>query len=249
METSTAATRLHLIAAAERLFAERGINGVSVREIAAEAGQRNTNAVRYHFGAKEDLVDAIFEHRMAPINARRMALVESHDREGRTLDPYAVAEAFALPMAELLREGGAPSWYLRFCVQATYTVSPDAVVVRPAQLGERPHTQGLLVLHRRAAELTADVPEPLRAQRWHHFCSFVVHALADRELRTSGGGRATPLDSKPAEAGPGGGTMPLDLFVADLVDSATALLTAPVRASTPRSATADTAPHRRTTSP
>ncbi|WP_436771690.1 TetR/AcrR family transcriptional regulator [Yinghuangia sp. YIM S09857] len=245
--TTVAATRLQLIAAAERLFAERGINGVSVREIAVEAGQRNTNAVRYHFGAKEDLVDAIFEHRMAPINARRMALIESHDRDGREFDPYAVAEAFTLPMAELLRESGAPSWYLRFCVQATYTVSPDAAVIQPAELGERPHTQGLLVLFRRAGHLTADVPELLRAQRWHHFCSFVVHALADRELRTAGG-LARHLEGTPADGQPGSRTMPFDLFVADLVDSATALLTAPVRAAT-RSAAARTAPQRRTTSP
>ncbi|MEU8136943.1 TetR/AcrR family transcriptional regulator [Streptodolium elevatio] len=245
MDRTTAATRLHLIAAGERLFAERGINGVSVREIAAEAGQRNTNAVRYHFGAKEDLVGAIFEHRMAPINARRTGLIESHDLEGRARDPYAVAEAFTLPMAELLREGGAPSWYLRFCVQATYTVSPDAVVMQPAQLGERPHTQGLLVLYRRAMELTAGLPDTIRAQRWHHFCSFVVHALADRELRTSVG-RAAHLDNPPADRGPGGGTMPLDLFVADLVDTATALLTAPARSWTLRSATAGATPLGRT---
>ena len=57
-----------LIETAERLFAERGVNAVSLREIGAEAGQRNTGAVRYHFGTKEALVNAVFEHRMTPIN-------------------------------------------------------------------------------------------------------------------------------------------------------------------------------------
>ena len=39
-----------LIAAAERLFASRGIDGVSLREINREAGQRNTTSLQYHFG-------------------------------------------------------------------------------------------------------------------------------------------------------------------------------------------------------
>ncbi|MDU0294099.1 TetR family transcriptional regulator, partial [Saccharothrix longispora] len=50
------ATRLRLLAAAERLFAERGLYAVSNRQISAEAGQGNNAAVGYHFGTKADLV-------------------------------------------------------------------------------------------------------------------------------------------------------------------------------------------------
>jgi AcrR family transcriptional regulator len=225
MNSPVVSTRLRLIVAAEQLFAERGINAVSVREIAAAAEQRNTNAVRYHFGAKEDLVDAIFEHRMAPLNARRLGMVDTFDRQGRARDPFAVAEAFALPLVELLTDREHPSWYLRFCVQAIYTIDPDVAVMRPGELGERPYTEGLLLLHRRAAELTPDLPEPVRSQRWHHFCAFVVHALADRELRECGGfpGRGSLAT---------GGLVPPEFFVSDLVDSAVGILTAPARPTT-----------------
>ena len=72
-----------MIEVAERLFAERGLNGVSLREIGAAAGQRNTAAARYHFGTKTALVDAIFEHRMTPINAQRVAMLKELDRTGR----------------------------------------------------------------------------------------------------------------------------------------------------------------------
>lgn len=41
------ATRTHLIDVAERLFAERGIDAVSISEILEAAGQRNKNAVYY----------------------------------------------------------------------------------------------------------------------------------------------------------------------------------------------------------
>ncbi|MYV99397.1 helix-turn-helix domain-containing protein [Streptomyces sp. SID3343] len=225
MNSPVVSTRLRLIAAAEQLFAERGINAVSVREIAVAAEQRNNNAVRYHFGTKEDLVAAIFEHRMAPLNARRLGLLDSFDRHGRSRDPFAVAEAFTLPLVELLANHEHPSWYLRFCVQAVYTIDPDAAVARLAELGERPHTEGLLLLHRRAAQLTPELPEPVRSQRWHHFCAFVVHALADRELRECGGlpGRGSAATGKP---------VPPEFFVSDLVDAAVGILTAPARPAT-----------------
>ena len=43
-------TRDQIIRAAEELFAARGIDSVSLREINRAAGQSNTGAVQYHFG-------------------------------------------------------------------------------------------------------------------------------------------------------------------------------------------------------
>jgi AcrR family transcriptional regulator len=50
-----------IVLAAERLFAERGLDGVSLREIGAAVGNANNSAVQYHFGSKDQLVRAIFE--------------------------------------------------------------------------------------------------------------------------------------------------------------------------------------------
>ena len=52
-------TRQRLIAAAETLFAERGVEGVSLREINAVAGMRNATALQYHFHDRYGLVKAI----------------------------------------------------------------------------------------------------------------------------------------------------------------------------------------------
>ena len=46
----------HLKAVALRLFAEKGIDGVTVRQIAEAAGQKNHAVVGYYFGSKEALV-------------------------------------------------------------------------------------------------------------------------------------------------------------------------------------------------
>ena len=70
LETPTG-TREKLIIAAEQLFAERGIQDVSLRQINNAAGQRNASATHYHFGSRDTLVRAIFEFRMTGIDQRR----------------------------------------------------------------------------------------------------------------------------------------------------------------------------------
>ena len=47
MRPDTAETRARLIATAEQLYAERGLDGVSLVEISREAGQRNRAAAHY----------------------------------------------------------------------------------------------------------------------------------------------------------------------------------------------------------
>jgi AcrR family transcriptional regulator len=49
-------TRTRIKVAAQRLFAQRGIDGVSVRDIVAAAGQRNNGSLNYYFRTKEALV-------------------------------------------------------------------------------------------------------------------------------------------------------------------------------------------------
>jgi AcrR family transcriptional regulator len=61
-------TRLALMRAAERLFAERGVEAVSLREIATAAGQRNNSSALYHFGDKRELIEAMLSRHSDPIN-------------------------------------------------------------------------------------------------------------------------------------------------------------------------------------
>ncbi|TDW95533.1 MULTISPECIES: TetR/AcrR family transcriptional regulator [Kribbella] len=73
--------------AAIRLFGERGIEGASIRDIAAEAGV-SSGLVRHHFGSKESLreaCDRYAKERMLQIGAE---LTQDHDLSG--LDPLAL---------------------------------------------------------------------------------------------------------------------------------------------------------------
>src|SRR6516165_4482043 len=77
------ATRERLIHTAERLFAERGINGVSLREIGQAAGQRNNGAIEYHFGSRENLLAAVYASRATRLNGRRLQLLQDLRDEGK----------------------------------------------------------------------------------------------------------------------------------------------------------------------
>lgn len=59
-----------IIEVAERLFAKRGFNGVSLREITSEAGV-DVALVKYYFDSKQGLFDALLQRRADVLNAER----------------------------------------------------------------------------------------------------------------------------------------------------------------------------------
>lgn len=92
-----------LMDTARSLFAEQGVDGVSLREIAREAGHRNTNAVQYHFGDRNALLLAVLAPFEAHIGARRAALLDELDRDAQPV-MRSVAGALVRPSAALLAD-------------------------------------------------------------------------------------------------------------------------------------------------
>jgi AcrR family transcriptional regulator len=70
-------TRIRLIHAARAIFAERGYDGASIRDITAAAGA-NLGAVTYHFGSKHALYEAVVEDAFRPL-LERLALAPAID--------------------------------------------------------------------------------------------------------------------------------------------------------------------------
>ena len=62
--------------AAARLFAERGIDNVSIAEIVRTAHQRNASAVHYHFGNRDEILRAVLARHVPAIAERRHQLLE-----------------------------------------------------------------------------------------------------------------------------------------------------------------------------
>jgi AcrR family transcriptional regulator len=96
----TDSSRKKLFGSAERLFAERGFDGVSVRDIANDAGV-NSALVGYYFGGKKGLLSEVYTRHCTPLNQERMRLLRefSQSESGPTLEQ--VLEAFIRPSLEV----------------------------------------------------------------------------------------------------------------------------------------------------
>ena len=81
---ATLSTPERILLAAEQLFSERGVDGVSLREITSTSGV-NSAAAHYHFGSKLAVLEQLFELRAKPIAQQRMALLSAlrTNRQGR----------------------------------------------------------------------------------------------------------------------------------------------------------------------
>ena len=68
-------TKERILDAAESLFANSGFQATSMRDITGEAGV-NLASINYHFGSKEALLTALVERHFAPVNRRRIELLD-----------------------------------------------------------------------------------------------------------------------------------------------------------------------------
>ncbi|ANN78003.1 TetR/AcrR family transcriptional regulator [Bordetella flabilis] len=98
-----ASTPERILLAAERLFSERAIGDVSLREITAAAGV-NSAAAHYHFGSKDAVLDELFALRARPIAEQRERLLGQVkvDRQGRPVLEE-ILRAFLRPALDIMR--------------------------------------------------------------------------------------------------------------------------------------------------
>src|ERR1044072_7944760 len=89
-------TRERILRTAERLFAERGFNGVSVRELAA-AAQVNIASIGYHFDSKEGLLSEVYRRHCEPMIEERLRGLEAAVRRRGRARVAAIIEAFVRP--------------------------------------------------------------------------------------------------------------------------------------------------------
>jgi AcrR family transcriptional regulator len=128
-------TRERILSTAEALFMESGYAGTSLRMITARA-KVNLAAVNYHFGSKEALIREVFERRLGPLNAARIAYLDRLEAEarGRPLSVEQIIEAIVAPALQVNRDplaGGAV--FLRLLGRAFSEPGETMREVLPAQ--------------------------------------------------------------------------------------------------------------------
>lgn len=198
---------LRLVLAAERLFALHGIDGVSLRQIAASAGSSNNSAVHYHFGSKDGLIDAILRYRLPQLVSERRLLATQ-------CDPSDLRSRFGAHYLPVLHMAETPeNHYVSFVeqLQRRNVAAGETSFALPEE-GMRSDEQFRQDLGR----LLADLDEEVRNMRIVHAQLACLHAAVDREHAVASGG-AVPA---------------FELFVSSLLDGITGFLAAPVSPTT-----------------
>ena len=199
-------TKEQLVVTAERLFAVHGLDGVSLRQIGVEAGNNNNSAVQYHFGSKEGLIQAIFEHRVPHLNRRRQIL----GAQRATDDLRSLVEVYLLPVLEEAELDD--SWYMTFLVQLQGVGAGEHPFDRLSEEMKAPNRE----FTARVIDLLVDLPAAIRAHRISQALTIATHAASDRERARRHG---SPV-------------LPFALWAADLFDGVLGYLQAPVSAPT-----------------
>ncbi|MFE7858476.1 TetR/AcrR family transcriptional regulator [Streptomyces sp. NPDC057403] len=177
------ATRELILTAAERLFAERGVNAVSNRQVSEAAGQGNNTAVGYHFGTKADLVRAIVRKHATQIEEIRARLLAGI---GDSPDVRDWVDCLVRPVPQHLAALGGPTWYARFCAQIMTDPVLHQIVVEESLTSPS--------LRQIIDGLTAclpDLPPEVRAERAEMARHLIVQMPAERE-RALAENRPTP---------------------------------------------------------
>ncbi len=194
-----------LIAHAERLFAERGVEAVSLRDVASAAGQRNHSATQYHFGDRAGLIAAVYEARMRVVNERRLRLLDQLDENGPDADLKALVEVFVSPLVEVVAETA--GWYGRFVAQLRWDAFGADVL---AGLSSTASARATL---RRVERCLGHLPVSIRRSRVEQFVTLVFGTIAGWEW------------ARDRRRNPG---LSAGLLVAELVSTGVGLLDAPV---------------------
>lgn len=118
-------TRERILDAAEHLFAQRGYEGVTVRQIMKDAGA-DVALAYYHFDSKRGLFDAVLMRRAETLNAVRLSALEELEQRYPDDSPSVdeIIGAFTHPLLELLAEDP-EKWRDYYALVAQVNNSPE----------------------------------------------------------------------------------------------------------------------------
>jgi AcrR family transcriptional regulator len=158
-------TKQRILDTAERLFADQGYAGVSLRQIIADAGV-NLAAIHYHFGSKEEVLDHVVMRKAGPVNRERLERLDQVEKGGR-LEVKRILEAFLMPMAEVAEEN--PD----FC-RMMGRLQAEGILTQVLVRNFQPVLERFLGALRRALP---DIPESEFAWRVHFMQGAIAHAM------------------------------------------------------------------------
>ena len=182
-------TRDRLLDAAEALYADHGLQGVSLRQISTAAGAGGSNAVQYHFGDVEGLIRAVLERHSQQLEIERATLLARYAARG-ALSCRELLEVIYRPILGSEDELGAPL-FARFSLALlaspqgwkpmvdALTTSPVTAQVLEMTVEANVHLPRAVTLHRLLYSGIALLTYVVNATRMVSTCEGYTAALTD----------------------------------------------------------------------
>lgn len=172
--------------AAQRLFAIRGVDGVTVRDIATAAGQKNPAAVGYHFGSKEALIRELIIDGAKTVDDRRNAQLDAAEADGGPANISQVVDILVYPSVNLAPRGEHDTYnrFLRMLVMSHSDLFHDA-------LGDR-WNSGYQRCLKHLRLLMPPMTRASQSQRFIFLESYLGAVLCARETRLDDTSRRHP---------------------------------------------------------
>lgn len=178
-----------LLDAAEALFAERGFEAVSVRDVTIRA-EANVAAVNYHFGSRDELIDLLITHYANPVNEERLARLEVVEKKWHGKPPplEEVCDAFLRPLGGTARKSRLPEPLFHKLLGRIFALPSAAFPQEARHLLQHSTNRFVRVLSKALPSLAADELE----WRAHFVEGGMIHLLLGEEVMR------TTATSKPA---------------------------------------------------
>lgn len=158
-------TREKIKRTAEALFAERGFNAVSIRDIVEAAEQRNTGSLHYYFRTKEALAREIVAEGVSRIDEDRNRRLDQLEDSGGPQDLRDVVELLARPYVvdkDFMR-------FLSRLMQDNYELFLE---------GAKGQDAGFMRVIAHVHRLLPDIPAPVLLQRFQLLIVYLTSMVA-----------------------------------------------------------------------
>jgi AcrR family transcriptional regulator len=169
-------TRTAILAAAERLYADRGFGDVTLRDIVAEANV-NLAAVNYHFGSKDELIAELFVTRSIATNRERLNELKAAEENGggSTSIDQILRALVGPPLRGCLGPNREGSTAARFMIRASIESVPPIRRIRNREIDH---------LRKFAAAMRRAMPDRDEAELYwglHFALAMAHHTIREKE--------------------------------------------------------------------
>lgn len=168
-------TKNRIKVTARRLFAERGVEAVTVREIISAAGAKNGGSLNYYFGSKDALIEELLTEIFREMSDAWLVGLSDIDKKGGPKNVRDIVSIVIDPPTPILVSDKSPT-ASRFLASV---LSTRRQVVR--DLIDRMHFSVFTRLLSYIQELRNDIPPEIMRQRLIFFAWYTVSALGAYE--------------------------------------------------------------------